>query len=216
MKLNSNKKVKLTLANWPLSCVIGILIIFITYIALFISIALAPPPFSPLTNYMSSLGNSSYNPNGAIIYNSAVIISGVLFLLFFIGLFQWYSDRKRDKTILITTQIIGFLLAIIFTLTGFYSEDFRPQHVFWSIIAGIFGFLANVSLAYYLVKQEEAIKTISYFVFGFMGFYIIFLFILSPQHVLTEWVVRTAGDINFILMIYNLKHIYQVRSKMIF
>ncbi|MFX1417673.1 MAG: DUF998 domain-containing protein [Promethearchaeota archaeon] len=212
--MKSIRIAKLTIAKWPLSCVIGILIILINYISIIISIALAPPPFSPLKNYMSSLGNSTYNPNGAIIYNGSVIVSGFLFLFFFIGLFQWYSESKRDKTILIATQIIGILLAIIFTLTGFYSEDFRPQHVFWSIIAGIFGFLANVCLAYYLLRQEESIKTISYFVFGFMGFYIIFLFILSPQHVLTEWVVRTAGDINFILMIFNLKHIYQVRNKL--
>ena len=212
--MNSNKKVKLTVANWPLSCVVGILIILINYVSIFISIALAPPPFSPLTNYMSSLGNSTYNPNGAIIYNGSVIISGVLFLIFFTGLYQWYSDKKRDKILLIATQILGFLLAFVIVLTGFYSEDFRPQHVFWSIIAGIFGFLVNVSLAYYLVKQEESIKIISYFIFGFMGFYIIFLFILSPQHVLTEWVVRTAGDINLILMIYNLKHIFQVRNKL--
>lgn len=211
--MNPNKKVKLTLANWPISCVIGILIILITYISIFISIAVAPPPFSPLTNYMSSLGNSSYNPNGAIIYNGSVIISGILFLIFFIGLSQWYSDKKKDKILLIATQIVGFLLAFIIALTGFYSEDYRPQHIFWSIIAGINGFLVNVSLVYYLIKQEESLKVVSYFVIGFMGFYIVFLFILSPQHVLTEWIVRTAGDINFILMIYNLKHIYQVRRK---
>ncbi|UCC18537.1 MAG: DUF998 domain-containing protein [Promethearchaeota archaeon] len=212
--MNSKRIVKLTIATWPLSCVIGILIVLINYISLFISIALAPPPFSPLQNYMSSLGNSTYNPNGAIIYNGSVIVSGFLFLFFFIGLFQWYSDRKRDKIILVATQIVGVLLAFIFTLTGFYSEDFKPQHVFWSIVAGIFGFLANVFMAFYLIIQKESIKTISYFVVGFMGFYIIFLFILSPQHVLTEWVVRTAGDINFILMIINFKHIYQVRNKL--
>jgi len=212
--LNPYKKVKLTLANWPISCVIGILIILITYISIFISIALAPPPFSPLTNYMSSLGNSSYNPNGAIIYNGSVIISGILFLIFFIGLSQWYSDKKQDKILLIATQIVGFLLAFIIILTGFYSEDYRPQHIFWSIIAGINGFLVNISLVYYLIKQEESIKIVSYFIVGFMGFYIVFLFILSPQHVLTEWIVRTAGDINFILMIYNLKHIYQIRNKL--
>ena len=211
MILKLEKVVKLRLANWPVSCIIGILIILTTYVSLFISIALAPPPFSPLTNYMSSLGNSSYNPIGAIVYNISVIISGFLFFVFFAGLFQWYSDKKRDKNLLKAIQILGFVLAFIIILTGFYSEDFKSQHVFWSIFAGIFGFIVNLSLAYYLITQVEAIKLVSYFIFGFMLFYIIFLFILSPQHVLTEWIVRIAGDINFILMIYNLKHIFQFR-----
>jgi hypothetical protein len=51
----------------------------------------------------------------------------------------------------------------------------------------------------------------NYSIFGLMGFYIIMLFILSPQHVLTEWIVRISGDINLILMIFNLKHVFRVR-----
>ncbi|MFW9827036.1 MAG: DUF998 domain-containing protein [Candidatus Thorarchaeota archaeon] len=212
--MEANNKSKITLAGWPLSCLVGVLILIITWVSILISALLAPPPFSPLTNYMSSLGNSTYNPNGAMIYNTSVIISGFLYAIFFIFLFQWYSNNKKKNILLWGTQFFGFILAFIIVLTGFYSEDFKPEHVFWSIIAGIFGFLVNVSLAFYLIKQKESIRPISYFIFFFMGFYIVFLFILSPQHVLTEWVVRMAGDINFILIIYNLKHIYQIRKKL--
>lgn len=212
--MEANNKSKITLAGWPLSCLVGVLILIITWVSILISALLAPPPFSPLTNYMSSLGNSTYNPKGAMIYNTSVIISGFLYAIFFIFLFQWYSNNKKKNILLWGTQFFGFILAFIIVLTGFYSEDFKPEHVFWSIIAGIFGFLVNVSLAFYLIKQKESIRPISYFIFFFMGFYIVFLFILSPQHVLTEWVVRMAGDINFILIIYNLKHIYQIRKKL--
>jgi hypothetical protein len=207
-----SRRFKLTFAKWPISCIVGILIIVISWGSTIISIVLAPPPFSPLKNYMSTLGNSSYNPNGAIIYNISVIVSGFLFLLFFIGLYQWQSDNKFDKLLLFATQILGGLLSITVILTGIFSEDFRIQHIFWSIIAGIIGFLVNVFIAYYLVRQKESIRIISYSIFGLMGLYIILLFILSPQHVLTEWIVRISGDINLILMIYNLKHIFQVRT----
>ncbi|MFX0037340.1 MAG: DUF998 domain-containing protein [Candidatus Hermodarchaeota archaeon] len=207
-----NKKHKLNFSNWPISCKIGILIIIISWGSMIISIILAPTSFSPLTNYMSSLGNSTYNPNGAFIYNSSVTITGVLFFIFFIGLYQWYSDILLDKIILLTTQVFGFLLAITIMLTGIFSEDFKPQHVFWSIIAGILGFLVNVSIALYLFKQKESIKKISYLIFGLIIFYVIFLFILSPENVLTEWIVRTLGDINLVLMLYNFNHIYQVRK----
>jgi CDP-diglyceride synthetase len=160
---------------------------------------------------MSSLGNSSYNPNGATIYNSSVIISGLLFIVFFIGLYQWQDNKKSNKTLLYATQIVGFLLSITIILTGIYSEDFQTQHIFWSIIAGIMGFLVNVFIAYYLFRQKESIAKMNYSIFGLMGFYIIMLFILSPQHVLTEWIVRISGDINLILMIFNLKHVFRVR-----
>lgn len=180
-----------------------------------ISIILAPTPFNPLNNYMSSLGNSSYNPNGAIIYNGSVIITGLLFLFFFIGLYQWYTDILIDKILLIATQIFGYLLAVTIILTGIFSEDFKPQHIFWSIIAGILGFVVNISIALYLVKQKESIKKISYSIFGFIGLYIIFLFIIGPTHVLAEWVIRALGDVNLFLMIYNFKHIFQIRRNSI-
>ncbi|UCD02460.1 MAG: DUF998 domain-containing protein [Promethearchaeota archaeon] len=212
--MSKNKKNKVALAKWPLSCILGILIIIISWGSVLISVLLAPPPFSPLTNYLSSLGNSTYNPNGAIIYNSSVIVTGFLFLIFFIGFYNWYTDIKLDKILLIAIQTVGCLLSITIVLTGFLSEDFKPQHVFWSIVAGILGFLAQVSIAYYLIRQKDSIKKISYSIFGLMGLYIILLFILSPQHVLTEWVVRSVGDITLVLMIFNLKHIYQVRNKL--
>ncbi|MFX1554046.1 MAG: DUF998 domain-containing protein [Promethearchaeota archaeon] len=200
--------------KWPITCITGILIIIISWGGVIISVLLAPPPFSPLTNYLSSLGNSIYNPNGAIIYNSSVIISGILFLIFFIGFNQWYTNVKLDKIILSAIQIIGCFLSIIIVLTGLFSEDFyMEQHVLLSIIAGILGFLVQVSITFYLIKQEESIKRISYSIFGLMVLYIVLLFILSPQHVLTEWVVRSIGDITLILMIYNLNYIYQVRNK---
>jgi len=214
--LKANKRIEIILRKWPISCIVGVLILIITYVSMIVSVSLAPPPFSPLNNYMSSLGNSTYNPNGAIIYNSSVIVTGFLFIVFFIGFYEWYTAIKLDKILLKWNQLVGCLLAITVILTGFFSEDFKPQHVFWSIVAGIFGFLVQVSIAYYLIKQKESIKKISYSIFGLMVLYIMLLFILSPQHVLTEWVVRIAGDITLVLMIYNLKHIYQVRNKINF
>ncbi|MFX1329267.1 MAG: DUF998 domain-containing protein, partial [Promethearchaeota archaeon] len=97
------------------------IIIILSWGLMIISIILAPPSFSPLTNYMSSLGNSSYNPNGAFVYNISVTITGVLFFIFFIGLYQWYTDVLLNKIILLTTQVFGFLLAITIMLTGIFS-----------------------------------------------------------------------------------------------
>ncbi len=212
-KRRLNKKIKLILTKWPISCIVGFLIVILSWVSMLISIILAPHTFSPLKNYMSSLGNSSFNPDGAFFYNVSIIVSGFLFIIFFIGLSLWYTDILIDKTLLMATQIVRCLLAITIILTGVFSEDFKPQHIFWSIIAGILGFFVNVLLAVYLVRQKEAIKKISYSIFILIGFYVIFLFILSPDHVLTEWIVRTLGDINLILITYNLKKIDQIRTK---
>ncbi|MFX0163852.1 MAG: DUF998 domain-containing protein [Candidatus Hodarchaeota archaeon] len=197
----------------PLSCIFGILIIAISWGSVLISTTLAPPPFSPLNNYMSNLGNSSFNPDGAIIYNTSVIISGILFIIFFTGLYQWYSSSIIDNILLKMTQILGFLLSITIIMTGIFSENFKRQHVFWSILAGILGFLVNVFMAIYLFKQRESNKKVNYSIFFLIGLYIILLFIISPENVLTEWVVRILGDTSLILMIYNFNQIYQIRTK---
>jgi hypothetical protein len=207
------KQSYLVISKYPLSCMVGIVIIVFCWLAVLISVILAPPSFTPLTNYLSSLGNSTYNPNGAVLYNISVIISGILFQIFFVGLSIWYTDVFFDKVLIRGTQIIGSLLSIVLILTGVFSEDFKPQHVFWSIIAGILGFVVNVFLAVYIFIQKESNRKISYTIFILMGSYIILLFILSPQHVLTEWVVRSVGDVSLILMIYNLNHIFQERNR---
>ncbi|MFX0080367.1 MAG: DUF998 domain-containing protein [Candidatus Hodarchaeota archaeon] len=196
-----------------MSCIFGILIIAISWGSVLISTTLAPPPFSPLNNYMSNLGNSSFNPDGAIIYNTSVIISGILFIIFFTGLYQWYSSSIIDNILLKMTQILGFLLSITIIMTGIFSENFKRQHVFWSILAGILGFLVNVFMAIYLFKQRESNKKVNYSIFFLIGLYIILLFIISPENVLTEWVVRILGDTSLILMIYNFNQIYQIRTK---
>ncbi|MFW9877774.1 MAG: DUF998 domain-containing protein [Candidatus Thorarchaeota archaeon] len=213
--MRSCNKSKLNLVNLPVSCIFGILNIVISWTSAIISISLAPAPFNPLNNYMSNLGNSSLNPDGAIIYNSSVIISGILFIIFFIGLYQWYTSLITDKILLKSTQILGILLSFTIIMTGIFSEDFKRQHIFWSIIAGILGFLVNVSIALYLFKQRESNKIISYTIIALIGLYIILLFIISTKNVLTEWVVRILGDISLILMIYNFNRIYQIRTKSI-
>ncbi|MFX1572178.1 MAG: DUF998 domain-containing protein [Promethearchaeota archaeon] len=205
------RRVKEILTKWPLSCIIGFLLVILSWASMSIAIILAPRTFNPFKNYMSSLGNSSFNPDGAFFYNVSVIVSGFLFTLFFLGLSMWYTDIIIDKNILRMTQMFGCLLAFTIILTGIFSEDFKPQHIFWSIIAGILGFVVNVLLAIFLIRQKEAIRKISYSILILIGFYVIFLFILSPTHVLTEWIVRTLGDINLILITYNLKKIYSIR-----
>ncbi|MFX1313310.1 MAG: DUF998 domain-containing protein [Promethearchaeota archaeon] len=210
-----DKKTLLILKKWPISYIIGFLLVILFWVSLLISIILAPPTFSPLKNYMSNLGNYSFNPNGALFYNVSMTISGFLFVIFFIGLSLWYNGIAIDKKLLITTQILGCLLAIVIILTSIVSEDFnKPLHTFWSIIAGSLGFLVNMFLAIYLIRQKEAIKKISYSIFILIGFYIIFLFILIPTkfYFLAEWILRTLGDINLILITYNLKNIFVNRK----
>ena len=207
------KKSKLVIAKWPLSCIMGLVIIIFCWVTVLISMALAPPSFTPLTNYLSSLGNLTYNPKGAVLYNISVIISGILFQIFFLGLSLWNLETLFDKILLRGNQIVGTLLSIVLILTGVYSEDFKTAHVFWAIVAGILGFVVNVFLAVYIFIQKESNRKISYTIFILMGSYVILLFILSPQNVLTEWVVRALGDVSLILMIYNLNHIYQERNR---
>jgi hypothetical membrane protein len=58
-----------------------------------------PLPYSPLSNWLSDLGNANLNPSGAPFYNIGIVATGGLLLLFFLGLSEWKLERTGDRTL---------------------------------------------------------------------------------------------------------------------
>ncbi|MEJ2295248.1 MAG: DUF998 domain-containing protein, partial [Candidatus Lokiarchaeota archaeon] len=110
----------------------GIFVILLYCIFTVISIALFPPPFSPLDNWLSDLGNSSYNPNGAVFYNIGCVLTGAALILFYISLYKWYRDKLWHKILMVIIQIIGCYSGFALTMIGVFSEDFIIAHIYWS------------------------------------------------------------------------------------
>jgi len=61
----------------PIGSFAGIAVIVLYCVFTFSSWALYPTAYSPVTNWLSDLGNSTNNPHGAILYNLGCILTGI-------------------------------------------------------------------------------------------------------------------------------------------
>jgi hypothetical membrane protein len=58
-----------------------------------IAFSFYPSSFSPMGNWLSDLGNNLLNPEGAIFYRLAGILSGVALFGFFLTLSNWTKGQ---------------------------------------------------------------------------------------------------------------------------
>lgn len=150
--------------RWPISVVSGIALIVIFWTFTLISMSHYPQLYNPMKNWMSNLGNSKLNPEGAIIYNMGCIITGIVMFFFFIGLYEWYIGGKRNRNLTIITQISGFYCAFAMIMLGIFPEDYFEIHIFWAIslfICTVFTFILP-SIALYRYKFTRNVAKFGY------------------------------------------------------
>ena len=93
-----------------------------------------PLPYSPLRNWLSDLGNADLNPHGALFYNIGIVATGVMLVLFFLGLAQWKMGNNRIQNLMLRlTQGFGILGALALLMSGLYPINFSALHSFFSI-----------------------------------------------------------------------------------
>lgn len=172
-------------ARWPILTIAGVLVIVFYCVFTFTSIALFPTAFSPVNNWLSDLGNSSFSPRGAVFYNIGCILTGLALMPFYGGLYKWYTSEKRRKVMIMVTQAAGLFSAFALIMIGVYSEDYMAQHVFWSDVFFIFNLivliLANVSL----MTHPRFRRPIGYY--GIIVALINLLFVVASNTPLLEW-----------------------------
>ncbi len=129
-----------------------LLVVYLT--CTFISWALYPSAFSPLTNMLSRLGNPLYNPEGAAWYNVGNILTGLGMVPFFIGFSIWRIDGKKNQVLLVKlAQIAGFVDAFSVIMVGIFAEGMAELHGYM----GGFYFITNacvLTLAYFAFKSH--------------------------------------------------------------
>jgi hypothetical membrane protein len=171
--------------KWPILCIAGIFVIIFYCVFTFTSIALFPTAFSPIDNWLSDLGNSSFNPSGAVFYNVGCILTGLALIPFFAGLYKWYTKERLRKVMVMVTQAVGFFSGFALIMIGVFSEDSMAQHVFWSDVFFALNLivliLANVSL----MTHPKFLKPIAYY--GFIVALINLLFIVASNTPVLEW-----------------------------
>lgn len=172
--------------SWSMVYSFGIVILAIFNIFTFISYALLSTSYSPMNNFISTLGDYNFNPKGALIYNIGIMMMGIAYFPFFLTLRNWYIDDKSNKFLLIIVQILGCLLGFTIIMIGIFSENFFVIHMllagtYFTFIIGIF-FLLGVAL----YNHPDFNKKIS--VFGFI-IAIIDVFLIISTFPLLEWIV---------------------------
>jgi len=188
--------------KWPISCMAGVVVIILYCMFTFISWALYPTPYSPVDNWLSDLGNSTYNPSGAILYNVGCILTGIALFPFFGGLYKWYTDERGRKVMLMTTQAIGLFAAFSLIMIGVYSEDYGELHSLWSSVFFMLNLLVLILIGISLFTHPSYIKPIAYY--GFIVAAINLLFVLVYRIPLFEWftVFTALGYVG--LLVYNM------------
>lgn len=93
-----------------------------------------PGIYSPLRNWLSDLGSSRLNPDGAIFYNLGIIVTGLFLLPFFLGLSSWKMQGYRvQNAMLALTCVLGLLGGLAMIMSAIYPIDHIEQHRAWSI-----------------------------------------------------------------------------------
>jgi hypothetical protein len=114
-----------------------------------------PTSYSPVSNWLSDLGNSQLNPGGAIFYNTGIVLAGISLLIFFLGLSEWtMAGNKKQNIMLFLTRIFGILGSLSMVLSAIFPINLEGIHSFWStslyiLIGTSFGF-SVAALRYYV------------------------------------------------------------------
>lgn len=155
----------------------------------YVSVTLFPGEFT-LEDYLSVLGKSNLNPNGATFYNVAVIQVGVFLPPFYLGIYKTFGEER--KRFLAIALPIGLLNSLSVMMSGVFSEDVYELHYFWSFM--IFAtwipvlFVTNFAL----LKQSGFVKWVSVYGLALAVFDTLFvlyvIYIGTDSGAIIEWI----------------------------
>ena len=147
--------------QWPLLTIGGAFVIILYIAFTLVSWAFYPEGYGPSTHYLSRLGNFNYSPFGAYFYNIGCILTGVALFPFYIGLYQWYTNRLYQKIPLIVGQIIGLASAVALIMIGIFSEDQGSPHMVASSTFFLLNFFVLIIVNFALLLNSDFWKLIA-------------------------------------------------------
>jgi hypothetical protein len=150
---------------------------------------------------MSDLGSSELNPIGAVFFNLACIIGGIMLFPFFIGFYEWYIGGRRNKNLTIATQISGFMSAFCLIMIGVFSVDTMILHIIWAgtlFFVNIMTFILPAIALY----QFSFTRSLAKFAI-FAAIVNISLFVISFP--IIEWVTIIVSFTFIGLLIHNMR-----------
>ena len=208
---------KLSPLKYGMSSISGTLVIIIFCIFTFTAVALFPTDYSPINNWLSDLGNSSYNTQGFIFFNLGCILTGLLLFPFFLGLRKWYTDQKLQENLLKIGQSIGLFSSFALIMIGVFYEDYGILHWFWSAL-----FFLSLLLVLIIVNMSLFLHPLykkGVFYYGLAAAFVDLFFIMlyfvpnTLPRPLFEWlsVFVSLGWVG--LIVYNMLNLNKYKNK---
>ena len=142
--------------SYLITSILSVLIVAIYLSFTLLSLARYPEPFSPVSNWLSDLGNRITSPDGSKYYNTGIFITGLLLAIFFIALnSNRIKERKAQSIVLTFTQAFGILGATAMLCTGIFSIDIPRIHSLFSAVLRIcLGTAFGLSVAAFRYHKE--------------------------------------------------------------
>jgi hypothetical membrane protein len=155
-----------------------------------------PRSFSPVTSWLSQLGDHVRNPNGAVFYNAGCIATATALLMFMAGLSSLRTNSRQRNRLVTASQFVGLLSAFCLIMLAVFSEDQLRRHMIYS--NGFFSSfpLFVVLLSCALTTHPQTHRTVAIVGFGVVLVGIAFHVVFPVSRPL-EWVTE-AGFLSFV------------------
>ena len=178
---------KLCIRNYSVSSITGLMAVIVFTVFTFTSLLLYPTPYNPLFAWLSNLGNIYLNPSGAIFFNLGCILSGIIMIPFFAGLYEWKPIKKLSKISVNSWNVTWNLCICIVNNGGCISRNtFTTTFV---AAAGVFSslFIIIILLSVALFNHPKFIRLIAYYGIIPIVIDIIFQFISKGNNLLANF-----------------------------
>ncbi len=149
--------------NYSLSAITGIVAFIVFTISILVSVSLYPTHYNPLYEWLSNLGNINLNPSGAVFFNWGCIITGLILIPFFVGLYAWKPQKIWGRILLVLGMVIGIFASISLIMVGIYPETESTSHFIAATIVFSSLFLIIILINLALYENPKFIRVVAYF-----------------------------------------------------
>jgi hypothetical membrane protein len=178
---------KFCIRTYSVSSITGLMAVIVFTCFTFISLSLYPTSYNPLYAWLSNLGNINLNPSGAKFFNWGCILSGIIMIPFFAGLYKWKPIKKLSKILLIFGMVLGIYASISLVMVGVFPETHLQQHLIAA--AGVFSslFIIIIFISVALFNNPKFIRLIAYYGIIPVVIDLTFLFLLKGNSSLASF-----------------------------
>lgn len=195
----------LDIKKMPLTSIGSFLAILISLVSYLTSSQSYIGSYSMSNNFISDLGNTSYNPTGYIYFKIGCILTGIAIIISAIGLVKWKTNNRKQNYLILLSRYCEFLMAFALIMVGIFSENYGRIHYIWASIYFILMLIFLIIVHIALNNHPSHINWISYYAYVsiMINFIFIFTVIIGFHIPILEWSAALSGLLYLGLIGYN-------------